>query len=80
MLAILEGMAGILGDPIPIKYVFQGDRKNTARLTFCACWAIISTSEKSYIPRAVSNRLFASTRNMIYFRASSTKCGSFSIR
>jgi hypothetical protein len=39
----------------------------------------MSTSEKSYIPSAVSNKLFASTRNIIYFTASSTKCGSLSI-
>lgn len=45
-------------------------------LTFCACWAIINTSSKSYIPRATSNNVFASTRKMIYFTASSTNVGS----
>lgn len=46
--------------------------------TFCACCATSSTSEKSYIPSAVSNSLSASTRKMIYLTASSTSAGSLS--
>lgn len=47
--------------------------------TFWACWAIISTNEKSYIPNAVSKRRSASTKNIIYFTASSTNSGSVSV-
>ena len=48
--------------------------------TFCACWAIINTSEKSYIPRAVSNSRSASTRKIMYLTASSTISGLESVR
>jgi len=48
---------------------------NLDGMTFCACWATINTSEKSYIPRAMSKSLSASTRNITYFTASSTRSG-----
>lgn len=48
---------------------------NLNEMTFCACWATINTSEKSYIPRAMSKSLSASTRKTIYFTASSTRSG-----
>ena len=41
------------------------------KLTFCDLPATIKTSSKSYIPRATSYSLFTSTRNSVYFRASS---------
>ena len=39
----------------------------------------MSTSEKSYMPRAVSKSRSASARKMMYLTAASTKAGSFSI-
>lgn len=48
--------------------------------TFCACCATIKTSEKSYIPRAVSKSLSASTRKITYFTASSVKSGCASVK
>src|SRR5258707_9176702 len=44
--------------------------------TFWACCAIKSTSEKSYIPRATSNSVSASTRKIMYLTASSTAVGT----
>ena len=48
--------------------------------TFWVCCAIKRTSEKSYIPRATSNNVSASTRKIMYLTASSTAVGTRSTR
>jgi hypothetical protein len=64
-----EVLAGILSEVI--KYKNGGQ----VGLTFWEYRATRRTREKSYIPRAVSNRRSASTRKIMYFTASSTIFG-----
>ena len=63
----------------PTKSVSLGSRVNCPyTCTFCENCAMSSTSEKSYMPNAVSNSRSASTRKMTYFAASSTTADSVS--
>lgn len=69
------GKEGILWDPeINVSHKLCEPLKGK-ECTFCACCAIIRTRLKSYIPNAVSNKVSASTRKMMYLTASSTTSG-----
>ena len=80
MHAVLSGKADTPADPVGQIVGRRITKEYEVKYTFCECCAISSTSEKSYMPRAVSNSRSASTKKIMYFTASSTKSGSDSVQ